>query len=204
MLEGVKKIQTGGGELQDRAEILHIERGLIAIVADGAGGMSGGAEAAQFVIDRIKKEVELLSLGGEEFKHFLVRLDKEIASDRACGETTCAVAAVKEGMVIGASVGDSGAWMISESSVENLTAHQCRKPLLGSGSAVPVSFEWPQLQGTLLLASDGLLKYTSQEQIAAVVRNSNLENSVQKLLDLVRYPSGAFPDDISVILVRNK
>jgi hypothetical protein len=43
---------------------------------------------------------------------------------------------------VGASVGDSSAWLISPAGeVTDLTAQQRRRPLLGSGEALPVQFE---------------------------------------------------------------
>jgi hypothetical protein len=99
-------------------------------------------------------------------------------------------------------VGDSGVLGFSKIGVENLTANQVRKPLLGSGSAIPVGFARSQLDGTLLIASDGLLKYTSQEKIAATILAVDFNNAAAKLIELVRYQSGALPDDVSVLLAQ--
>ena len=41
-------------------------------------------------------------------------------------------------ILLGASIGDSGAWLIDGSRIVDLTANQRRKPLLGSGYAHPV------------------------------------------------------------------
>src|SRR5205814_8369243 len=54
--------------------------------------------------------------------------------------------------------GDCGAWLIAENGIEELTADQVRKPLLGSGEAVPIAFESALGGATLLLATDGLFK----------------------------------------------
>jgi serine/threonine protein phosphatase PrpC len=51
-----------------------------------------------------------------------------------------------------------------------------------------------------LLATDGLLKYTSAELILRTCRAHPLEIAAEELIALVRYPSGAFPDDVTVIL----
>ena len=51
-----------------------------------------------------------------------------------------------------------------------------------------------------MLATDGLLKYTSSERILAVCREHPPEVATQKLIELVRYPSGALPDDVTIIV----
>ena len=45
--------------------------------------------------------------------------------------------------ILGASVGDSGAWLVAPDGVLDLTAHQRRKPFPGTGMAVPVPFAAP-------------------------------------------------------------
>ncbi len=164
--------------------------------------MSGGAEAAEFVIQQVKKAIDSNTFDVGGVRELLLSIDKKMTAAKQFGETTAVIAAVTNEEITGASVGDSGAWMISQSGVENLTAQQYRKPFLGSGCAIPINFERPKLQGTLLLASDGLLKYTGAEQIAATALLPDLKQATEKLIELVRYPSGSLPDDVSVILVR--
>lgn len=118
------------------------------------------------------------------------------------GETTCIIVILSEAEIIGASVGDSGALIFSKDGVDNLTRNQIRKPLLGSGQASPVGFSQTHLDGVLLIASDGLLKYTSQEKIAATIAASGFDEAAKKLIDLVRYQSGTLPDDVSILLTR--
>jgi hypothetical protein len=49
------------------------------------------------------------------------------------GMSTAVVAEIVDGQVVGASVGDSCAWLVSLGEVSDLTERQVRKPLLGSG-----------------------------------------------------------------------
>ena len=77
-----------------------------------------------------------------------------------------------------------------------------RKPLLGSGEAVPVAFEAVLGDATLLLATDGLLKYAHRDRITALARGPDLEVAVHALTNLPRLRSGALPDDVAVILCR--
>ena len=202
MFSACKQIRAGESDLQDRADFFSIGSNLILIIADGAGGMSGGAEAAEFTVEALKKKINVNSLTSQGIANVLLSIDEEMARIGAYGETTCVVAAVSESGVIGASVGDSGAWLISEAGADNLTAHQQLKPFLGSGRATPVGFSRNQFQGTLLVASDGLLKYASIERIAAVAITLDLDQASRDLIELVRYPSGALPDDTSVVLAR--
>jgi serine/threonine protein phosphatase PrpC len=202
MFSVTKHIQSGGHELQDRAEYFWQGANLILVIADGAGGMSGGAEAAEFVVRRVKEAVKSDALKIEELREFLVSTDQHMAAAQTFGETTCVIAALSNKKIVGASVGDSEAWLVSQTGIEKLTTQQRRKPFLGSGSAMPVSFEREQLSETLLIATDGLFKYTGEDKIASEALIVDLEQAAQKLIELVRYPSGALPDDVSVILAR--
>jgi PPM family protein phosphatase len=202
MFATAKQIHAGGKELQDRAEIFWFGSNLVLVVADGAGGRSGAAEAAEFVARCVKQTFHSTNLSQEGLSEFLKSIDQQMADVGNVGETTCVIAVLSKNGIIGASVGDSGAWCISASGVDNLTSNQSRKPFLGRGCATPFGFARDSLKGTLLVASDGLLKYTSAELIAAVAVADDVEKSARNLVELVRYPSGALPDDISVLLAR--
>ncbi len=197
-----KQIHAGGKELQDRAEFFWCGSSLVLVVADGAGGMSGGAEAAQFLVEGIKKQVGSTNVNPDGLSKILTSLDREMAAIGAYGETTGVIVALSDNGVFGASVGDSGAFVFSRNGLENLTANQTRKPFLGSGRAIPIPFTRESLVGTLLVATDGLLKYTSLEKIAATILATDFDSAASKLVELVRYQSGALPDDISILLAR--
>jgi serine/threonine protein phosphatase PrpC len=196
-----KQIHAGGKELQDRAEFFWCGSNLVLVVADGAGGMSGGAEAAQFLVEGVKKKIGSTSMNTDGLNELLTLLDREMVAIGAFGETT-GVVVLSDSGVFGASVGDSGAFVISKAGLENLTANQIRKPFLGSGRAIPIPFTRGLLNGTLLVATDGLLKYTGLEKIAATILAADFDSAANKLVELVRYQSGALPDDISILLAR--
>jgi serine/threonine protein phosphatase PrpC len=202
MFATAKQIHAGGKDLQDRAEIIFRGSNLVLVVADGAGGMSGGAEAAQFLVEGVKKQIGSMSINSDGLNEFLTSLDREMAAAGIYGETTGVVVVLSDKGIFGASVGDSGAFIFSEAGLENLTASQIRKPFLGSGRAIPVPFTRGLLKGTLLVATDGLLKYTSFEKIAAAILATDLDSAANKLIELVRFQSGALPDDISILLAR--
>jgi serine/threonine protein phosphatase PrpC len=82
------------------------------------------------------------------------------------GQCTAVVVEISEGRVFGASVGDSGAWMLTGKTTIDLTENQHRKPLLGSDEALPMGFGPIELSGRLLIATDGLFKYATESDIA--------------------------------------
>ena len=204
MFKTAKRIQAGGSELQDSADIFWCGSNLVLVVADGAGGISGGAKAAQFVVSSLKKRLASIVCNLESLNKLLTSIDREMAASGAYGETTCVVVVLSATGIIGTSVGDSGALIFSNSGITNQTANQARRPFVGSGQSTPVGFSDGPLNGTLLVASDGLLKYTSREKIAAAINADNLDSVTEDLFALVKYPSGAFPDDVSVLLARNR
>ena len=193
---------AGNPENQDRGLVLDLGSKFLLCVADGAGGLSGGAEAATMAVEFIREHAASLE-NESSCVEALSRLDAAIEDDPLAGETTCALALVEPNGICGASVGDSGVWLILENGEHvNLTQSQQRKPFIGSGMALPVPFRHPLSSGWLLLATDGLLKYTNPARIIESCRRDSAETAASKLIELVSYPSGALPDDVSVILVK--
>jgi serine/threonine protein phosphatase PrpC len=199
-----KRVEGYRTVLEDRAEVIETGGVLLLVVADGAGGISGGERAAESAVSRVREGWRSMpDPHGSYFWGLLpAALDEGIEADAQAGETTLVVAAVSPKGLVGASVGDSGAWMVRGGSYTDLTERQHRKPLLGSGGAAPVPFSAPRLEGTLLLASDGLLKYASPERICEAASGTDLEAAAERLVEMVRLRSGALQDDVSVILCR--
>lgn len=184
------------GAGQDRVGVRELDDGIVIALADGAGGTGGGAQAAQAVIDAVLAAAPTVPA----WSSFLAELDPAVM--RLGGETTAIALSVTRAEIVGAAVGDSGAWIIRDDGVEDLTAAQERKPLLGGG-CMPVEVRSGSLAGgTLLVASDGLLKYAREARIASVVRGAELAAAAHALVELVRLRSGALQDDVSIILCR--
>ena len=193
---------AGNPENQDRGLVLHDGPRLVLCIADGAGGRSGGAEAASLAVKLIRDDVFRLN-NGAACVEALRLMDEAMARDSVAGETTCALAIVTPEEIFGASVGDSGVWWIPENgNLLILTEGQQRKPFVGSGGAWPVPFQRRNQPGWLLLATDGLLKYTSAERIVGVCREQPVEVATRQLIELVRYASGGLPDDVTVVLAK--
>jgi len=185
-------------EGQDRIGVWQTDSGLTIALADGAGGVSGAATAAQSLLD----SVDIDSPPALQAPDIISALDQRLASTNG-GQSTAVVLTLSADGVVGASVGDSGAWIIRGASIEDLTRLQNRKPLVGTGACVPVAFSAGRLRdGTLLVASDGLLKYAKRADIARVAQEADLEVAAAALVQLVTLRSGRVPDDVSVVLCR--
>jgi PPM family protein phosphatase len=163
--------------------------------------MAGGRAAAELAVR------SALRRGAVEDPHdamawcrILADVDAELES-MGGGETTLVVATLSQGCLVGASVGDSVAWICGDA-FRDLTRSQHRKPLLGSGAAFPVSFQSAPLRSTLLLASDGLWKYGPQAAIQQAAAGGDLQDAVERLVELVRLPSGSLQDDVGILLCR--
>jgi serine/threonine protein phosphatase PrpC len=200
------QVYSGGGAVpysdQDRILIRPHRDGALLVLADGSAGFSGGREAAEMAVAFF--ECWAAEYAGAPTPEGLVSalrsLDCEIGLDLYAGETTCVVAVAGEEGLTGASVGDSGALLIGPDSVRDLTARQHRKPRLGSAAARPVGFTYREPEGVLLLASDGLLDYSTHDRIAGIVRAHEPAEAVAALIESVRLRSGELPDDVSVVV----
>jgi serine/threonine protein phosphatase PrpC len=194
-------VQAGNPECQDRAEIISCGDRTILVLADGAGGISGGAPAADLFVQLVRASSDRLRTA-EDCAHLLVTIDRELAHRNDCGETTAVIVIVDASHIFGASVGDSAARLFTKDGAGELTYGQQRKPLLGSGSAFARPFNWPIEEGTVVVASDGLWKYAPVEAIASRARTRDSADLALRLAELARLPSGAFQDDVAVITCR--
>ena len=187
-------------ENQDRGLVVHDGSRVVLCVADGAGGLSGGAAAANMAVEFVRQNVSRMN-NADACAELLRRADESISNAPNAGETTCALAVVTREKLFGASVGDSGVWLISDAGTfMDLTRGQQRRPFIGSGSAWPIPFQHPMQRGLLLLATDGLLKYTAAERIVGTCREHPSDVAAQRLIELVRVASGALPDDVTVVI----
>jgi serine/threonine protein phosphatase PrpC len=204
MLVWAKAIEAEGARLEDRAEVI-VRAGqdeLIVVVADGVGGRSGGAAAAEAVVE-LARSVGARTTpwpNADEWCEILTKLDKTLAGTRGVGETTAVVVTVGRGRVEGASIGDSGAWLSGDRFVD-LTRGQQRKPYVGSGQSLPVPFA-AAMEGTLLVATDGLLKYAPLPTVREIMAEGDVERAAARLVDSARLPTGKLWDDVAVVVCR--
>jgi serine/threonine protein phosphatase PrpC len=190
---------------EDRAEVFEHGESLVVVVGDGAGGMRGGALASAALVDTVRSVADNQTLDVRDadlWSRLLTEVDATLAR-RMAGETTGVVVVVGHDMLVGVSVGDSEAWIVTSTSIDDLTRHQ-ERPRLGSGRAVPVAFRRRGLDGMLLVGTDGLFKYASPARIAATVRQGDVSHAAERLTSLVQLPSGGFPDDVGVVIVARR
>jgi len=171
------------------------------VVADGAGGVGGGARAAQLVVRAFEDEIGGLSASRatpEMWCEFLLRLDGQIERDSDAGESTAVVVVVRDNEVVGASVGDSEAWVVvRDGNHEVLTSGQ-HKSRLGSGRANPVGFRATVANSVIIAATDGLFNYAPAEAIRSVLRATP---TPENLVALARSRSGKLYDDVGLVIV---
>jgi serine/threonine protein phosphatase PrpC len=197
MVVASSKLESGGrGE--DRLVVERAGDRLLIVVADGAGGTGGAAVAAQDVCDAA---VATFRAGeADAWTHRLQRIDSMLATAGHGGLSTAVVVEIADEHIHGASVGDSGAWLVLDGTVSDLTERQIRKPLLGSGAAKPVAFGPVPFRGRLLVATDGLFKYATRAQLVSAASRGVPDSAVTALIDAVRMPSGRLQDDVGVVV----
>ena len=187
---------------QDRLAIQQFDDRIVLVVADGAGGTRGGAEAAQFACDRVMQFAAASAGSARDWTERLHAIDHELSKSDLGGQTTVVVAEIWNGRVSGASVGDSQAWLVSpRGEMLDLTEDQQRKPLLGAGTAGPCPFGPIEMHGArLLLATDGLFQYAAQNKVVNVTAARVIPRAPSLLIDLARLPNGELQDDVAVVI----
>jgi serine/threonine protein phosphatase PrpC len=186
---------------EDRALVLRAGEADIVCVADGSGGMSGAANAAEMFVSGVKRNVDAGSLkltDAAAWVALLGTLDAEIARHPFAGETTGIALVVTPTTVVGASAGDSRAWLFADTANE-LTEEQVRTPRLGTGHAIPKPFTAPA-HGTLVVGTDGLFDHASIDDIRAIALASPSPDAADALIGLLRARFQTLPDDVAVVV----
>jgi hypothetical protein len=166
--------------------------------------MRRGEVASRSVVAVVESAVADPHFALEDVRSWLDLLratDASLAANQA-GEATGIVVVLGRHGFVGFSIGDSEAWVVSLTGVDNLTVGQHTRHRLGSRHGTLVVFERPRLAGVLLVATDGLFKYAAAPVIAGIVRNGSIALAAERLLDLVRLRSGKMADDVAVVLVQ--
>lgn len=202
----ISKFYTEGASSanQDRGVIINLDNCLVFIISDGAGGLGGGEKAAEIVIEE-GKNIDKHYLGHADtffWADMLSQIDQKVYNDREAGEATAIIIITDGKIILGASVGDSEAWIINGNKTVDLTSRQVRKPIIGSGSACPIPFGPVEFNGTLIMATDGLFKFTSMEKIQQTIATHEIEKSGFALIECVRLQSGSLQDDVTIILCK--
>jgi serine/threonine protein phosphatase PrpC len=177
--------------------VIELDGGVVIVVADGAGGTGAGGQAAESVIREVTAAVSL-ERDTESWCKVLRQTDYRVGP----GQSTCVVVARSGKGIVGASVGDSRAWLLENDDINDLTRNQVRKPLLGSGEARPIGFSHPPSQGLLLVCTDGFCNHVRRETLLREVLWIDFAVLARKLVEMVRLPAGQFWDDVGIVACR--
>ena len=190
----VEESRPGRGE--DRIATLAAADRTVIVVADGAGGVAGGAAAADFICARAA------AANAQGWVERLATIDSEMSAAASCGLAAAVVLDVsRDGTVTGASVGDCEAWLFGDGEPRNLTIGQSRKPLLGSGEASPRGFTTKITNGTLVVGTDGLWKYAGRPRIVEAASSRPLDAAAIALVNAARLRNGELQDDVGVVVI---
>ena len=203
MLRVAHRVENGASG-HDRVLVEYCGDRTFAIVADGAGGMGGGAVAAEMTCSLAAEMMRTSPLASPAaWERRLLDIDRALVRHASGGQCTAVAVELSGKRVIGASVGDSGAWLLDGPVARDLTKLQHRKPLLGSGEASPLGFGPVDMSGLLLLATDGLLKYAKHHDVVRQVRGVPLDVAIDNLVAGLRLRSGALQDDVGIVLLED-
>lgn len=202
-MEVVQRQTRRRGSTDDRVWATQNDDRVVAVLADGAGGVPGGAEAAQLVVDGVRELCRKRAFPStpQGLCALLTRLDEDIHRVHQAGETTAIVVVAAGGTFIGASCGDSECWVVDRDEHQIATADQIRKRL-GSRRSRPVHFG-PLVLGErrVLLASDGLTGHASPAKLLSACRAPSLEEAASALVETPRTSDGSYDDDVSIVLL---
>lgn len=179
---------------------------LLCALADGQGGRSGGALAAELAIAEALRAAERFAPAElatpSVWRAVGYAADRAVSDDAEAGFTTLVALAVGDGAVTGCSAGDSAALLVVDGRAVVLTEAQSKNPPVGSLAANFVSFG-ADLAGDwkLIAMSDGVWKVVGWEAIVALCAS----HDGPRLLDALRREAvaragDALPDDFTVAL----
>ena len=195
----VRATAASNATSQDRADVFARGETAVLVVADGAGGHGDGALAADAALEHVRDVVldPTFDLARPtSWCSLFVALDRSIA---AFGETTVVVVVLAPGMLLHVHAGDSEAWVVRDDDVVRLTRQGEARARLGSNQAKPFAAVRGELDGRLVVATDGLFRHAAAGDIVALVRTARFGGLADALVALPRLPSGAWPDDVAVL-----
>lgn len=180
-----------------------------------------------FRLDLGNNSIRNLLLTSVNAANALVYGKSEVATEKNGMGTTCVVAIVKDNTCFVASVGDSRAYIINNDGIKQITndhtyvemlyeqgkitkeeikKHKMRNVItkaVGTEKNVEVDYFEVSLtpESFVLLCSDGLTNYCSDEQIYDYVMNRDLNESADELIKYVNSHGGK--DNITVAIIKN-
>jgi PPM family protein phosphatase len=184
---------------QDAVGIFDRAGNTVLVVADGAGGIEDGEVASRAVVDAVRdawRESTLLV----DWCRVLQQVDHALVS----GQSTACVVELTESGLRGASVGDCRLGVLVGDDLVFPSDDQQRKPLLGTGEAVPKSFAMPWAGSPVIVGSDGFWNYVRLDRVLAELYVIDFPVLAKTLAEMVRLPSGGLADDVAVVCARRR
>jgi PPM family protein phosphatase len=210
-------------------------KGRLAIVADGMGGYEGGQEASRIAVATVRETYESAAADPQTALLQALQRAHERIRDFASRNpelsgmgTTCTAAAVTQGKLYYAHVGDSRLYLLRGSEIKQLTRdHSYVKRLVDSGYLQPAEAEThPQRHiltaalgvgeeltpdspaqplvleegDVLLLCTDGLWGLVHDDELRDIAARHSPQVSCHEFVDLARKRGG--PDNITVQILR--
>ncbi|MGB8330242.1 MAG: protein phosphatase 2C domain-containing protein [Polyangiales bacterium] len=137
----------------DRLSVLRDAHRTLIALADGTDSSQAAQTAAARTVDELARCFRNGALPEDprDWVMVLEAIDHVVLSDGDSGETSALVMLVHQGVVVGASVGDSLAYIVAPvGDARLLTPRQSRQPRIGTGLASPVGFGPAPLDGKLI------------------------------------------------------
>jgi hypothetical protein len=204
VIEWAIESEASGSRSRDRVALLEIGQIHVALVADAAGRSAADRKAADAVVAHVEalrpRRVDCLE--ASYWVAVLEQIDADLERDPDAGETSVTLVAVLETSLAGASCGSAAAHLFRRDAFLELSSGRHREPLLGSGNATATGFGPAAFEGTLTLASQGLLAHAPFRAIWDAALLPDLRMASTAMASLPRLASGAWPDDVSILLAR--
>lgn len=137
----------------DRLSVLRDTHRTLIALADGAGSRVGAQAAAARAVDELARcfRSGILPDNPRDWEMVLEGIDHSVFKDPVAGETSALVMLIEQGVVVGASVGDSLAYIVSPNGdTQLLTPRKSRGSRIGTGMASPIGIGPVQLDGRLI------------------------------------------------------
>ena len=205
MIRIASRSQAKQGKGQDRIKVSRIDSSTVAaVLADGedeAAVVSGGARAAELVVEKLSQE---LPADYASLFDSILDLDRRLQVDSQAGLTTVVAVYAVGAEFFGAVIGDSDALLITNGEIRNLGAEKEVEPLLGDGEAFPTMFSGSLTNSVLLLCSDGLSKYIQLSDVLDICSRLDDPSSIADgLLGSVELLGTELQDDVSIVVMRS-
>ena len=106
---------------EDAVKIIRTENGVLALLADGLGGMMNGGAASELALDEIVSCIDLNAFSEEEITRAVRRANSAVREQRKNGVEMCTTVAalwIDDGKAIACHVGDSRIYQIRSGSLK--------------------------------------------------------------------------------------